>query len=759
MTQSSIFDACPEAEFFGRAGLIGSLVERAASTDRLEPGVLLVGRRGRGKTEVLKRVHAALFFEGSTVAPVYLRPGPFGSAEVLAGEFLKELTRQYLAFRRRDAGLAGEALPLARLESMLASADPAGLGEFLLRHRAAAEAQDPRAALRNAASAAARVGRSPGIPVCLLIDDIELLGGVRYPAVPPAGPEAQAAGDFLDALGAGPVRLVAASTEAGLPGPSGPAVEVVRLEGLDEETSVFMMAELARGLRVEFTSEVLVAAARRLSGCPLYMRRLVWAARRSGAGLADIKGFAETYARELASGAVAGPRRTPLLPGGAAGLAVARAVADADSPVEAGDLEARLKSGPGGLAAAIAGLAEAGLVEDRLGTLIWTGDNVERDFIGYMHEVRAGGTSDEEARTSLVRTVLKDAYAGAGVPPPGEFRAGVEEVLKSFDRQRVPVALFSMGGFPDGGKNVISKGAAPGEDGGLLELPQVIGCFDSGRWEKAETGPPILLARGFHGGRYDSGAEVVWAVAVKEGPGPATLGDVFNFVRRTGILRENFRTTRLARWITSCQGFTREAAERAASEGVMTGGPEELRTLGDFLAGGAVGAGRGSGGPGAIVGRGFIPEKEFEVVLPSASKAELVAARTAEEISTEMGFAADVVGGIKTAVVEACINAFEHGRPSGGKVYLRFITAPDLLEVQVRNPGVSFLGAPEGAGGGRGGRGGRGPGARLRKRGWGITLMKKLMDDVRFEKIKGGTRIRMVKRLTRQGDGLNGSHS
>jgi len=125
MTQTSIFDACPEAEFFGRAELVGSLVERAASTDRLEPGLLLVGRRWRGKTEVLKRVHAALFFEGSTVAPVYLRPGPFGSAGVLAGEFLKELTRQYLAFRLRDAGLAAGALPLARLESMLASDDPA----------------------------------------------------------------------------------------------------------------------------------------------------------------------------------------------------------------------------------------------------------------------------------------------------------------------------------------------------------------------------------------------------------------------------------------------------------------------------------------------------------------------------------------------------------------------------------------------------------------------------------------------------------
>src|SRR4030067_1719306 len=104
-----------------------------------------------------------------------------------------------------------------------------------------------------------------------------------------------------------------------------------------------------------------------------------------------------------------------------------------------------------------------------------------------------------------------------------------------------------------------------------------------------------------------------------------------------------------------------------------------------------------------------------------------------------MGFDDDAVSRIKAALVEACINAFEHCKIKGGNVFLRFVVGDDKLVVQVQNKGALFDRMPA-------------PGSLTEpasglphKRGWGMELMKGLMDEVRLETLSSGASIVLVK--------------
>src|SRR6185295_14199807 len=66
------------------------------------------------------------------------------------------------------------------------------------------------------------------------------------------------------------------------------------------------------------------------------------------------------------------------------------------------------------------------------------------------------------------------------------------------------------------------------------------------------------------------------------------------------------------------------------------------------------------------------PADEFEMVIPMTPDTELIAARTAEQIARRVNFPSEAINQIKTAVVEACINAAEHSLSPDRKIYQRF---------------------------------------------------------------------------------------
>ncbi len=732
MKTRSIFPTCPDREFFGRSREIDYICSRAADLDRLTPNILLVGHSRLGKTEILRRVHRNLFWRHTSVVPVYYRftagppPGPF------AEDFIKEVIKQRIAFARRDPEFATAELSLDHLERLLIDdGDGAGMAEFICRHREAKVVGDTTAMLRNAISVPSRI--SGKIPVFLILDDLDLAA----PGI---------IGEFAPALGPGGSPFLASGTTLqSFEGPSlSGYVETMKLGGLAEEDAVAMMVDLSAQYDIEYDTEILTQVVRRLSGNPMYIKNIIWAAFNSSRTLLSLPDLAELYVEELTTGNIGFALRSAIKLAGRDDLRVLSVCIDADDPPGATseeELIERFRFAPARLAEALERLKAMALVEVKLGVVSWAGCSVMKDFIRYTSETGLKGKSASEVKTRLVRDILKVGYSSRGEEVRGSFSEEVLSVIRSFAGQRVPKVLLKSSAFSErrtegaGGAGGLGAGEA-----GTVELPRVVGCFDTLKMELKETGPPCFIADGFQNERYETGNEVVWIVSVKEELSPVNIGDVENFLRRSLLLRDRYRTARVMRWILSREGFTEEALKRLDIEGVYTTDTVQLGILAE-----ALGPKEGLGADRSA--HGLMPAKEFELLLPRSTKAEIVAARAAEEISTEMGFDPDSIGQIKAALVEACINAFEHSRARAGKVHLRFVASADRLTIYVQNYGVDFDGAAQEKPAVK-------AGALPRKRGWGLELMRGLMDEVRFDRLAQGTRIVLVKLL--RGEGVGG---
>lgn len=131
--------------------------------------------------------------------------------------------------------------------------------------------------------------------------------------------------------------------------------------------------------------------------------------------------------------------------------------------------------------------------------------------------------------------------------------------------------------------------------------------------------------------------------------------------------------------------------------------------------------------------------RRVHLVLPREPHAELLAAQAVDRVGLPLGFSRDTLSEVKLAVVEACLNAMEYGAGVVEVELLGFAEDPARLEVSVVDHGPGF--DPQAV-----------PAPRLheklkagRKRGWGLALIRRLMDEVDIESRPGHTRLRMTR--------------
>jgi serine/threonine-protein kinase RsbW len=141
-------------------------------------------------------------------------------------------------------------------------------------------------------------------------------------------------------------------------------------------------------------------------------------------------------------------------------------------------------------------------------------------------------------------------------------------------------------------------------------------------------------------------------------------------------------------------------------------------------------------------------ERIIELRLPSRLGYEKVAMDTASSLARRMGFGGDRVEALRTAIAEAVTNAIEHGNEhdSDMRVLVMLTARPDELVVSVADQGRKQLDHQQTT-----------PAPRIEdsftkqdKGGWGIWLIRELMDEVEFTTApSGGNQVRMVIHLER----------
>lgn len=137
--------------------------------------------------------------------------------------------------------------------------------------------------------------------------------------------------------------------------------------------------------------------------------------------------------------------------------------------------------------------------------------------------------------------------------------------------------------------------------------------------------------------------------------------------------------------------------------------------------------------------------KEIRLELPTFFKNELVAEATVRQIAEISGFDDEQIEEIETALGEACINAIEHSKVKEMKIHISFIPKDSYLSITVEDRGKGFdpgsIKQPEIS-------------EKMRsiyKRGWGLMLIERLMDEIEFDSsFTDGTRLLMKKYLERK---------
>jgi serine/threonine-protein kinase RsbW len=729
---------------FGRAAELNLFQRRVRELGR-EWGrsIFLWGPPGSGKTTLLKAVVTALQeAEGDVLPFYYSMPKLKWSFDDFAADFTEAFAAQYLAFRQGTPVLAAER---AGIEERLRADGTAG-GSFLAsEYRRRCEEGSGRSPAYETASLPLRFAAAAGWKVLTVIDDFPHVKGYE-PAALMGWPEGALRSPRAPMILTGRSR----GQVAGVLGRDGMAglLEMVELPSLPAEEAVVMLRSLLRVGGVEMTDTLVSEAARLAGGEP----HALAAVARSLAGEGKIDGslLYRTYAESVCQGDIydywmdilAGSfgelagRRTAL-------EVLVHCVREEDSPPTVERLPTSMLKSREAVEEALTGLVDAGLITADCSRVRLARSATLKDFVMGLYRHETGGGEWGFVSAALAAEKLRAAGEERNRQERERSRERIRSLLEGWEGQQVPKGLFQGGGIPEradvSDEELLTR---LGEEGEVLRLPRIVSSA-SGHL-MPESGPPGVEADAAAWGLQERAGggdkSVCWLVRLQRGE--TGERDIAEFQREAGALESAgaLGDAGVVGWMISAAGFSSEALAKARRERMLTSTVRQVTLLAKCL-------GRDVGEilapAGATVGKGR--RLDFEMTIPMVSETELVAARAVEQMAESMDFDASETGRIKMALVEACINAFEHSGLEEGKVRLSFTIEGRSLMIRVENRGRKF--APQRIVG-------AGAKTEMSKRGWGLNLIRELMDEVEFERVDDGVRLVMVKHLKgKEGNG------
>ena len=214
----------------------------------------------------------------------------------------------------------------------------------------------------------------------------------------------------------------------------------------------------------------------------------------------------------------------------------------------------------------------------------------------------------------------------------------------------------------------------------LLRLPQVFhtasGVSFSGALRKFGEESSVV-AHAFAGGAYTDANEIVWLVAKVDSKLEAGGALVERWVELLEGLARQSGFVRTQIWLIANEGFSAEATDLLRERNAFGSSQQQFEVLAARL-----------GDDGTSAAPQSDEANEFMLVLPMGADNELLAATTVEQIARRLNFTPEAINQIKTAVVEACINASEHSLSPDRKIYQRFRVEDDKLVITIASRGI-----------------------------------------------------------------------
>jgi serine/threonine-protein kinase RsbW len=362
---------------------------------------------------------------------------------------------------------------------------------------------------------------------------------------------------------------------------------------------------------------------------------------------------------------------------------------------------------------------------------------VNSESYAWMDYLRAHYQVDvaTEPRAKIVAATLIETLKRAPQTMARKYRResvlGLRDLLAEFNCQSVPASLFHYDRFAAAykGSDIVAIDAGLDAESELIRLPQIVYVAPASAYSTEIKCEPesCVVGHGFEAAEYTDDNEVVWLAAEFDSKLEASREITASWCDRLEALAGDCGLPRARVWLITPEGFSESAGELLNEREAFGSSRKQAELLAARIK---------SERPAAKSGG-----NEYEMIIPMGEDTELIAANTAEQIARRANFRPEAINQIKTALVEACINAAEHSLSPDRKIYQRFVVEDDKLVVTVSSRGV--VPAQLGQNGQDNDTGAVENGKS--RRGWGLKLIKTLMDEVVFERVDDGTQLRMTK--------------
>ena len=739
-------------DFVGRVVELDRVVAQASEAKKGR-GLLLLMEPSAGVSELLRQTYDYLFNKRSEVIPIYFAFTRNETTAVSAAiEFLNSFLQQYIAFRRNEPALCHAALTLQDLVELAPPSDLEWIDQLVQLYGRVRFSNDNKELVRFCLGAPQRVPARAGRPFVML-DGAQLAadlnGGVMLGT------------ELLRVFGRSGLSFVLAGLRRQILDAAHTAecnfelLDLLRLEQLTSEEAHRLVDHVAVRQQVATSREARDLLVEQFAGSPFFISSFLQAAREKNIALISYLDCQRLYVDELLGGHLHHhfeellEETTPQLDKRLSLIRVLwEAVVSEEKSASVDSWRRRLQLSANELDEVMHTLHIHEFVNWNGPTVdATTGSQPWKDFLKVNYRLAVLN----EPRALVVADAITDSLKRAPHTMARHYKrlaqVDLREVVTKFDCQHLPRMLFDYGSFSAKYKGASDAGlfAGLGSETEMLKLPQMVhvtSClaFKSELRQVCEE-HKCVVAHGFDDAAYSDANEVIWLVAEVESKleVDADLAEIW--YGRLQTVAQVFGFRRYQVWLIGNEGFSEAACAALREHGALCSNRRQLEVLIAQI--GAV-----SAGPVSTT-HGTGDADEFLIVVPMGEDNELIAANSVDQIARRLTFQPAAINQIKTAIVEACINASEHSFSPDRKIYQRFRVESDKLVVTISSRGI----VPTNVGSGNTNvTKTENDDAAEKRRGWGLKLIRTLMDEVEFEKVDDGTSLRMTKYLRNSTD-------
>jgi len=733
-----------QQDFVGRVAELDRILAQAerANTGR---GLLVLMEPSAGVSELLRQAYDQIFNRRSDVIPIYFGITRHEKTAVSAAiEFLNAFVQQYIAFRRDDPVVSEAPLTLQELVELAPAADLEWIEQLVESFNRLRFSNNDKALVRFCLGAPQRVPAARG-RAFVMLDGSQLAEYLNGAVV--LGTEILrifTRGGFSFVLAGLRRQILEAAHDAEC---NFERLDILRLEQLAPAEAAKLVEHVARRQQVATSEAARDLIVQQFAGSPFFINIFLQAAREKRATLLSYLDCERLYVDELFGGHIHRhfadllEEISPRLDTRHLLIRLLWEAAAGEEQVSTFEIwRKRLHMAAPELEDVLHRLHVQEFVSwDETTVEAGTGPHAWKDYL----KIRYRLDVMSEPRALVVADMLADSLKRAPHTMARHYKqianAGLRDLISRFNCQQVPAVLFNYENFSTKYKGAESDTIISGLEAEteFLKLPQTIhlatcSAFMSDMRQLCEE-EHCLVAHTFEEGNYTDAREVIWMAADVESKLEVDVNVARAWCDRFENLAERLGFSRCQIWLISNEGFSQEANKLLDRRKAFGSSRQQLELL----------ASRVRETVQSEVVQSAEPD-EFLMVVPMGEDNELIAANTAEQIAKRLTFRPEAINQIKTAIVEACINASEHSFSPDRKIYQRFRVESDRLVITISSRGI----VPANLNGTNSGS--EVKEAAEERRGWGLKLIRTLMDEVEFERVDDGTSLRMTKYLRPQ---------